>query len=128
MFINSLKKCTRKVKDEVKVLVIAYADKRVTILPKIVIAITVAYLLSPIDLIPDFIPILGLLDDVNIVPALIALSIKLLPPEVLAAARSHVENGKPQRGFVSWIIGGLILAGWAVSLYFAVRYLIRRIG
>ena len=127
MFLDSLKKRARRLKDEIRVLVVAYSDKRVTMLPKIIIGITVAYMLSPIDLIPDFIPIIGLLDDLIIVPALISLSIKLLPPEVLLDARAQIQSGKPQRGPVSWIIAGLIFAGWALSLYFVLRYLVGRI-
>jgi len=49
-------------------------------LPRVLVAIAIAYALSPIDLIPDFIPVLGLLDDLVLVPALLALAIRYLPP------------------------------------------------
>jgi uncharacterized membrane protein YkvA (DUF1232 family) len=122
--ITRLREEARKLKVEVYALSIAYSDKRTPVLAKIMVGITVAYLLSPIDLIPDFIPILGLLDDLIIVPALIALSIKLIPAEVLAEARVKVQNSKISRGPVSWILAGLILAVWALSLFFGIRYLI----
>ncbi len=75
--LSKLKQKARQLKSEAQVLVRAYSDKRTPITAKMLIAITVGYLLSPIELIPDFIPVLGLLDDLIIVPALIALSIKL---------------------------------------------------
>ena len=55
--------------------------------------LVVAYALSPIDLIPDFIPVLGYLDDLIIVPAGIALALALIPPDVIAAARQQAESG-----------------------------------
>ena len=85
--IQTLKQKAKKLKAEAQVLMIAYKDKRTPLTAKILIGITIGYLLSPIDLIPDFIPVLGLLDDLIIVPALIALSIKLIPEIVLHDAR-----------------------------------------
>jgi len=70
---------------------IAYKDKRTPAFAKVLIAITVGYLSSPIDLITDFIPVLSLLDDLIIVPALIALSIKLIPETVLNDAREKLS-------------------------------------
>ncbi|MDI3382848.1 YkvA family protein [Xenophilus aerolatus] len=58
----------------------------------------VAYALSPIDLVPDFIPVLGYLDDVLLLPALICLAIRLLPPDVLAACRAQAEAWMATRG------------------------------
>lgn len=74
--LDNLKQKAKKLKSEAQVLMIAYKDNRTPLKAKILIGITVGYLLSPIDLIPDFIPVLGILDDLIIVPALIALSIK----------------------------------------------------
>jgi uncharacterized membrane protein YkvA (DUF1232 family) len=65
-----------------------------TIWPKMVIAFTLGYALSPVDLIPDFIPVLGYLDDLFIVPALLVLSIKLIPTDVLEESRK-IANQKP---------------------------------
>jgi uncharacterized membrane protein YkvA (DUF1232 family) len=58
----------------------------------------VAYALSPIDLIPDFIPVLGYVDDVLLLPALIWLTIKLLPPEVLAPCRAQADEWMRVKG------------------------------
>ena len=88
--IQRLKQKAKKLKSEVEVLIIAYKDKRTPIIAKILIGITAGYLLSPIDLIPDFIPVLGLLDDLIIVPFLIKLSIKIIPKIVLDDARKSL--------------------------------------
>lgn len=84
----------------------------------------VAYALSPIDLIPDFIPVLGYVDDVLLLPALIWLSVRLLPPEVLAECRQQADawmqakGTKPQSRFGAvfivtlWLLAGLALWAW----------------
>lgn len=66
--IQRLQQKTKQLKSEVQILMIAYKDKRTPLTAKILIGITAGYLLSPIDLIPDFIAVLGLLDDLIIVP------------------------------------------------------------
>ncbi len=70
----------------------AYQHPGMTRWPKIIIAFTLGYALSPIDLIPDFIPILGYLDDLVIIPALISLSIKLIPPEIMEESRKKAYD------------------------------------
>lgn len=84
----------------------------------------VAYALSPIDLIPDFIPVLGYVDDVLLLPALIWLTVRLLPPDVLAQCRQQAdawmqaEGAKPQSRFgaafivILWLLMGLVLWTW----------------
>jgi len=62
-FLNKVKNRAKQLKSEIQILMVAYNDERTPALAKILIWITVGYLLSPIDLIPDFIPVLGLLDD-----------------------------------------------------------------
>lgn len=70
---------------------------------KVFAGITVAYALSPIDLVPDFIPVLGYLDDVILLPMLVALTIKFIPEEVLNRNRKQVEGmwqyGKPKKWY-----------------------------
>ncbi|TFL15082.1 DUF1232 domain-containing protein [Pusillimonas caeni] len=83
----------------------------------------VAYALSPIDLIPDFISVLGYLDDVILLPVLIWLTVKLLPPEVLAECRikadewMQMEGAKPRSRFGAVLIVALWLAAGA-ALWF----------
>lgn len=125
-FLEAIRKKAKALKAEINVLSIAYQDKRTPALPKVLIAITVAYMLSPIDLIPDFIPILGLLDDLIIVPALIALSIKLLPVEVLADARTlQAQNPTRLKDKKSWIVVTVIILLWALSLLYGIRYVLK---
>jgi uncharacterized membrane protein YkvA (DUF1232 family) len=79
---------------ELLVLYFALKDRRTPIVPKFITLVAVLYLLSPIDIIPDFIPVVGYLDDMVIVPLLLSLAIKLLPVSVreesmLKASRQH---------------------------------------
>lgn len=78
----------------------------------------VAYALSPIDLIPDFIPVLGYIDDVLLLPGLIWLTIKLLPPEVLAECRSQADEWmQAQRSKPTSRVGAiLIVVLWLIAL------------
>ena len=85
--IQKLKEDFRALKKEALLLPLALADRRTPLPAKLLAAITLGYLLSPLDLIPDFIPVLGLLDDLLIVPALIMLTLKLIPEEVLKDIR-----------------------------------------
>lgn len=116
--IHSLKEKVRKLKGQVQVLIIVYADRRTPLAAKMVIGLTVAYLLSPIDLIPDFIPILGLLDDLVIVPLLIVWSIKLIPPQILAEARQRVKENPAQPAGKNWIFAMMVIAVWLFIMYF----------
>ena len=93
--IDSLKRRAGRLKLEVSALFYAFRDPGLGLLPKIVIGITVGYALSPVDLIPDFIPVLGYLDDLIIVPALILLAVRLIPDDILAEARRRAEAEPP---------------------------------
>lgn len=119
--LTSLKQKARQLKSEAQVLILAYKDKRTPTAAKILIGITVGYLLSPIDLIPDFIPILGLLDDLIIVPALIAMSIKLIPPIVLQEARDHLRNNPGHYKKNNWIFAVVIIIIWSSALYLVIK-------
>lgn len=79
---------------------------------------TVGYALSPIDLIPDFIPLLGLLDDLILLPALIWLTLKLIPPRVLAQCRALADQWlREKKGkLVSRVGGAVILMIWVFIL------------
>ncbi len=72
----------------------------------------VAYALSPIDLIPDFVPVLGLLDDLLPIPLGIALAIRLVPPAVLAECRARAQE---RRKLVSRVAGAVIVLIWLVA-------------
>lgn len=98
-----LKERARRLKRDVPAVFLALKDGRTPMPAKLAAAITLGYALSPVDLIPDFIPVLGYLDDLLLLPALIALTIRLIPDEVLEQCRSESENlwadGTPGRWY-----------------------------
>jgi uncharacterized membrane protein YkvA (DUF1232 family) len=120
--LSSLKQKAKKLKSEAQVLMLAYKDKRTPLAAKILIGITVGYLLSPIDLIPDFIPVLGILDDLIIVPALIAFSIKLIPVTVLSEAREWVKENPGTLKKTNWAFAVLIVIIWLIALFYTYQF------
>ena len=100
-----LKARAKKLKTDIPALFLALKDKDTPILAKVFAGVTVAYALSPIDLVPDFIPVLGYLDDVILLPMLVALTIKFIPKDVLEKNRKKAvglwDNGKPKNWYYS---------------------------
>ena len=98
-----LKARAKKLKTDIPALFLALKDKDTPILAKVFAGITVAYALSPIDLVPDFIPVLGYLDDVILLPLLVTLTIKFIPKDVLERNRKQAEGmwneGKPKKWY-----------------------------
>ncbi len=109
--IQYLKNRAKKLKLEIITLYYAYKNSKTPILAKMIVLITLAYALSPIDLIPDFIPILGYLDDLIILPALIALSIKLIPKEILVVSREKAIE-EPLKLKKNWFSGIVFILIW----------------
>lgn len=92
---------------------LAARDPRTPWAAKVLAALVVAYALSPIDLIPDFIPVLGHLDDLILVPLGIWLTLRLIPAEVMADARARAaEAGRPGRSALGLAI---VLAVWLAA-------------
>lgn len=85
-------------KREIAVYRLVLADPRTPRLAKLILAAAVAYALSPIDLIPDFIPLLGYLDDILVLPLLVWLALKLIPSAVIADARHSVDTHRDNSG------------------------------
>ena len=88
----NLKERTKKLKMDIPAIFLALKDKETPIIAKIFAGITVAYALSPIDLIPDFIPVLGYLDDVILLPAFVALTIKFIPNDILEKNVNYLKE------------------------------------
>ncbi|OIU72854.1 YkvA family protein [Rossellomorea aquimaris] len=111
-----MKAWAKKLKQQILILYLAYKDERVPGYAKLFTACVVAYALSPIDLIPDFIPVLGYLDDVIIVPLGILIALKMIPREVIAQceikAKELMKKGKPK----NWVAGSLFILIWVVVL------------
>ena len=106
-----------KIKLKIYALYLAYKDPGVPWYAKLFGAIVVAYALSPVDLIPDFIPILGYLDDMILLPLGIALAIRMIPKAVMEDCYERAVSAISGRKKKNWIAGGIIIAVWiAVSL------------
>jgi uncharacterized membrane protein YkvA (DUF1232 family) len=97
-------------------LYLAYRDPRVPLLAKAVAALVVAYALSPIDLIPDFIPVLGYLDDLLLIPLGLALAVRLVPSAVLAEHRAEAAQLLSQPRQSSWVGATIVIAIWVAGL------------
>ena len=104
---------------------IASRDPRVPWYARVWMGLVVAYLFSPIDLIPDFIPVLGYLDDLIIVPAGIALAIKMIPAQVMLDARNQAEARLQQGEPVSRLGAVIIIVIWLVLLALVVWLVVR---
>lgn len=122
---TALQQWARALKRETYALALAYRDPRTPWYARVVAACVVAYALSPIDLIPDFIPILGYLDDLILVPLGIALALRLIPAEVMAASRARAahEAHRPTNWVAAVVIVGIWLAGAALAIWWFVRVL-----
>lgn len=117
-----LKERAKKLIQDIPVVFLCLKDKETPLIAKIIAGITVGYALSPIDVIPDFIPVLGYLDDVIILPALVLLTIKLIPSNVwernVNLAKGMWADGKPKKWYYSipiiiiWIILLLLIEKW----------------
>lgn len=119
-----LKERAKKLKSDIPALFLALKDKDTPAAAKILAAVTVGYALSPVDLIPDFIPVLGYLDDLILLPALIAMTVKLIPTEILEKCRKQSEgmwqDGKPKR----WYYAIPIVIFWVIIIYVIAKAII----
>jgi uncharacterized membrane protein YkvA (DUF1232 family) len=124
-FIETWKHRAREFKIEVYAIYLAYKDPRVPLYARIFAACVVGYAFSPIDLIPDPIPILGYLDDLVLIPLGVALAIKMIPPIVLAEcrdkAREVMKQGKP----VNRIVAVIIITIWLLLAILAIVFVTR---
>src|SRR5512136_1599290 len=119
----ALRAKARMIKQDTYALYLAYRDPRTPWYAKVWAALVVAYAVSPIDLIPDFVPLLGYLDDLILIPAGIALAMRMIPNEVMQDAREKaVEEFSQGKRFGGWgaaiviliWLAVLALAGWLV--------------
>ena len=125
--VTTWKQRARRLKRETYALYLAYRDPRVPLPARIFAACVVAYAFSPIDLIPDFIPVLGYLDDLVLIPLGILLARKLIPHSVMEECRVRAKEvmaqGKPvNRAAVAVIIGIWLLLA-ALSVFLLLRFL-----
>ncbi len=122
--LEARKSVVKRLKAETYALSLAYKDPRVPWYAKLLGALVVAYALSPIDLIPDFIPVLGYVDDLVIVPAGIALVIKMIPKEVMDDLRQKAK--KDLRSEKShWVAAAVIVLIWLLIIAGIVALVLR---
>jgi uncharacterized membrane protein YkvA (DUF1232 family) len=113
--LEKIKAHAKALKGEIHALYLAARDPRTPWYAKALIACVVAYALSPIDLIPDFIPVLGYLDDLILLPLGIYLALKLIPAEVLIDARRRASE-VPSNLAKRWSAALIIIILWLVAL------------
>ena len=125
--IDAWKRRARRLKTELYALYLAYRDPRTPWYAKVVAACVVGYAFSPLDLIPDPIPVLGYLDDLILLPLGIALAIRLIPAEVMNAARAQASDPDRPRAPANRVAAVLIVVAWialaALSIWLVSRYL-----
>lgn len=125
--LDSWKRWAKALKREVYALYLAYKDPRVPWYARVFAACVVAYAFSPIDLIPDFIPVIGYLDDLILVPVGVALAVKMIPLTVLAECREEAQRvlaaGKPVNRAAAAVIICIWLALAALGILFVYRAL-----
>ena len=121
----TLKERAKQLKTDIPAVFLALKKRETPWTAKALAALTIGYALSPIDLIPDFIPLLGYLDDLIILPALVALTVRLIPAEVMDECRAQAEgmwqSGKPKR----WYYALPIVAVWLLVVFLIVRAMIK---
>ncbi|WP_421398882.1 YkvA family protein [Agrobacterium fabrum] len=113
--LEKLKRWAKSIKRDVHALYLAARDPRTPFLAKMVALLVAAYALSPIDLIPDFIPVIGYVDDLVIVPLGILLAVRLLPPPLLAEHR--LAAAAAQSRPVSRLAAAIFILLWLVAAF-----------
>ena len=124
--IKRWKEWSKRLRHKIYALYLAYGDPRVPWYAKLFGAIVIAYALSPIDLIPDFIPVLGYLDDLILLPLGIVLAIRMIPKEVMEECyekAGNVISGSKK----NWIAGGIIIAVWIAVFFSVLLFILRRV-
>jgi uncharacterized membrane protein YkvA (DUF1232 family) len=119
-WLRRLRERARALKAETYALYLAYRDPRVPWYAKVLAAIVVGYAFSPLDLVPDFIPVLGYLDDLILVPAGIALAMTMIPPVVMEECRGRAAADLGDGKRRNWIAGVVVILIWLLLLVLSV--------
>ena len=122
-WLDNWKQRAHELQTEVYAMYLAYRDPRVPWYARVFAASVVGYAFSPIDLIPDPIPVLGYLDDLVLIPLGVLVALKMIPAQVMeesrAKAKEAMDSEEPQFRFMTWVVIGLwllaiALVGWLV--------------
>ena len=125
--IEAWKQRARQLKVETYAIYLAYKDPRTPWYARIFAACVVGYAFSPVDLIPDPIPVLGYLDDLVLVPLGVTLALKMIPQTVLAECREKAQAAMSQDKPTNWVAAGVIIAIWLLLAVLAIVLIARAI-
>lgn len=117
----NIKQRAKQLKKEIPAILIALKKKGTPWYAKVLAILTICYALSPIDLIPDFIPILGYLDDIIILPLMIAVTIKSVPKEVIEQCRIESEQLSKDGKLKKWYYAIPIVLVWLIILVLIIK-------
>lgn len=123
----NLRERATQLKRDIPVVYYALKDPETPLIAKIIAGITIAYALSPLDIIPDFIPVLGYLDDLILLPSLIVLTIKLIPTEVWEKNRALAEELESDPAQKRWYFALPIVVFWILIVVFCFQRLLGRV-
>lgn len=112
--LTQIRSQVQKLKSETHALYLAARDPRTPWYARLLVAGIVAYAFSPVDLIPDFVPVLGYLDDLILIPLGITLAIKLIPPSVMAECRAQAQETVLNGKSVGWAAAAMIILIWLI--------------
>ena len=123
--IERLKQKSRHLKIEIYALYLAYRDPRVPWYAKAFVALVVGYALSPIDLIPDFIPVLGYLDDLILVPLGVAVALKMIPEKVMEDCRIRSKEVMSEKKPINRAAAVVIIFIWLMLIVITIALVVR---
>ena len=126
-WIETWRRQARQIKQETYAIYLACRDARTPWYAKVFAALVVGYAFSPIDLIPDFIPVLGYLDDLLLVPLGILMTLKMIPPPVMAECRERARLATASAGPANWTAAAVIVAIWLAVAALAAILVLRAI-
>ena len=117
----------RQLKVETYAIYLAYKDPRTPWYARLFAACVVGYAFSPVDLIPDPIPVLGYLDDLVLVPVGVALALKMIPQTILAECREKAQAAMSQGQPTNWTAAGIIIVIWLLLAALAILLVVRTV-
>jgi len=127
MLIAQWRTWARGLKVDTYALYLAYRDPRVRWYARVFAVCVVAYAFSPIDLIPDFIPVLGYVDDLILVPIGIWLAMRMIPAEVMAQSRARAQDALRADRPTNWAVGAAIIAVWLLIVAVVAAAVVRAV-
>ena len=119
------KQKSRHLKIEIYALYLAYRDPRVPWYAKAFVALVVGYAFSPIDLIPDFIPVLGYLDDLVLIPLGVAVALKMIPEKIMEDCRIRSKEVMSKKKPINWKAAVVIICIWLMLIVMTIALVVR---